>query len=195
MPKTEDLDLDVEKDVGEAPKKAFPVKLVAIIAAAVLTLGGGSVGVMYALGLLGGGESTEAVAADDAAAESDEAEGDAGGKGEKNAKVPATPAQFMALEPAFIVNFNDADASRFLQITVEVSARDALVLDAVKANMPIIRNNLVLLFSSQKIESLASREGKEKLRTEALAEIQKVLKEQTGKPGVENVFFTSFVMQ
>ena len=39
------------------------------------------------------------------------------------------------------------------------------------------------------------REGKEKLRADALAEIQKVMKAETGKPGVESVFFTSFVMQ
>jgi flagellar FliL protein len=43
--------------------------------------------------------------------------------------------------------------------------------------------------------TLNTREGKEKLREETLEEVQKVLLEETGEPGVDNVFFTSFVMQ
>ena len=50
-------------------------------------------------------------------------------------------------------------------------------------------------FGNQNPETLNSREGKEKLRNETLAEIQKVMTEETGEKGVENVFFTSFVMQ
>jgi flagellar FliL protein len=52
-----------------------------------------------------------------------------------------------------------------------------------------------MLFSGQEPSVLNTREGKEQLRTDALAEIQKVMKAETGKPAVESVFFTSFVMQ
>ena len=52
-----------------------------------------------------------------------------------------------------------------------------------------------MLFSSQDPQALNTRDGKEKLRDETLSEVQKVLKRETGSPGVENVFFTSFVMQ
>jgi flagellar FliL protein len=52
-----------------------------------------------------------------------------------------------------------------------------------------------MLFSNQDPYTLNTREGKEKLRSEALGEIQKVMKQETGRAGVESVFFTSFVMQ
>jgi flagellar FliL protein len=42
---------------------------------------------------------------------------------------------------------------------------------------------------------LNTREGKETLRNQTLAEIQKVMTEETGDAGVDSVFFTSFVMQ
>ena len=105
------------------------------------------------------------------------------------------PVVYQALEPPFVVNFQDQSQVRFLQIAMEVSTRDPLVIAAVKTHMPVIRNNLVLLLSNQAYAGMSTREGKEKLRTDALAEIQKILTEQTGKPGVDAVYFTSFVMQ
>jgi flagellar FliL protein len=52
-----------------------------------------------------------------------------------------------------------------------------------------------MLFSGQTRDAIIGRDGKEKIRKEAEAEVQKVLKEQTGKPGIKSLYFTSFVMQ
>jgi flagellar FliL protein len=61
--------------------------------------------------------------------------------------------------------------------------------------MPAIRNSLVLLLSSQNYKTLSTLEGKEQIRSAALTVIQKILQERTGKPSVEAVYFTGFVMQ
>ena len=55
--------------------------------------------------------------------------------------------------------------------------------------------SLVLLFSSQNYQTLSTREGKIQIRKQALTEVQSILKERTGKPGIEEIYFTSFVMQ
>jgi flagellar FliL protein len=60
--------------------------------------------------------------------------------------------------------------------------------------MPLIRNNLLLLMSNRNYQSLMSREGKDKLREEALAEIRAVQKKQGGED-IDDVLFTSFVVQ
>ena len=52
-----------------------------------------------------------------------------------------------------------------------------------------------LFRSSQTYDSVSTLEGKEALREEALSVIQEILEEETGDPGVEAVYFTSFVMQ
>jgi flagellar FliL protein len=64
----------------------------------------------------------------------------------------------------------------------------------VQRNIPLIRNNLLLLMSNRNYQALMSREGKEKLREEALAEIRAVQKKQGGDD-VDDLLFTSFVVQ
>lgn len=102
---------------------------------------------------------------------------------------------YVELSPAFTVNFHGTHGARFLQISVEAMTREPKVRELLKQHMPMIRNQLVLLFSSQSAEELATREGKEKLLQDTLTTIQKVLERETGTGGVEAVFFTSFVMQ
>lgn len=117
----------------------------------------------------------------------------AGVEGEK--KVQAAAAVYVDLAPAFTVNFQGARGPRFLQIAVEAMTREPRVEELLKQHMPVIRSQLVLLFSSQSSEELATREGKERLMQETLATIQGVLEEKTGTKGVEAVYFTSLVMQ
>jgi flagellar FliL protein len=77
---------------------------------------------------------------------------------------------------------------------MEVMAKDQKGIDSVQKNIPLIRNNLLLLMSNRDYQSLMSREGKEKLRQEALVEIRAVQKKQGGDD-IEDVLFTSFVVQ
>ena len=84
---------------------------------------------------------------------------------------------------------------RYLQIGLTVMARNQQIIDAVNQSMPQIRNDLILLFSNQKMEVLNSLNGKEKLRIQALAQIQGILTREIGIPGVEAVYFTAFVLQ
>lgn len=116
--------------------------------------------------------------------------GSSGGHGEEGGKGSV----FYAIDPPLVVNFEEGSAVRFLQISMEVMAKDQKAVDSVQKNMPLIRNNLLLLMSNRDYQSLMSREGKEKLRQEALTEIRAVQKKQGGED-VEDVLFTSFVVQ
>jgi flagellar FliL protein len=102
---------------------------------------------------------------------------------------------YVDLAPPFTVNFRGTRGPRFLQISVEAMTREPEVEDLLKQHMPVIRNQLVLLFSSQSYENLDKREGKEKLIQETLETIQGVLRKASGRQGIEAVYFTSFVMQ
>ena len=73
-------------------------------------------------------------------------------------------------------------------------ARDQHAIDGVQKNVPLIRNNLLLLISNRDYKSLMTREGKEKLRTEALMEVRNIAKKE-GAPPVDELLFTSFVVQ
>lgn len=107
----------------------------------------------------------------------------------------SSPAIYLPIDPTFVVNFAGQGNARFLQITVEVMTRSSEVLEHINAHMPVIRNNLNLLFSDQHYDKISTLEGKERLREEVLEVIQRILEEETGDPGIEAVYFTSIVMQ
>lgn len=210
--KTPDEAGDDEEGKKEAPASRFPLKKIMIIAVAVLALVGVSVGAtMFATGVFSKSEPVKKVAkktADETEGEEKDAEADAGkegdkdkaegeGEGEEDANPDGTPrvAVYMDIEQPFVVNFQDEGQLRYLQITISVMTKNPKVVEEMKRHMPLIRNNLVMLFSGQTREGIISREGKEKIRKEAEAEVQKILKEQTGNPGVKALYFTSFVMQ
>ncbi len=116
----------------------------------------------------------------------------AAGHGEEEGGAKA--AVYYAIDPPLVVNFEDGSVVRFLQITMEIMAHDQKAIDSVQRNIPLIRNNLLLLMSNRNYQSMMSREGKEKLRQEALTEIRAVQKKEGG-PDVDDLLFTTFVVQ
>jgi flagellar FliL protein len=117
-------------------------------------------------------------------------------KAEEKATPPAGPPLYLPLDPPFVVNFDADQAVRFLQIAVQVMTRDPATVELLKNNDPVVRNDLLLLFGNQKYAQLATREGKEALRTQSLEDLRKVIAQAGGHPErLEAVYFTSFVMQ
>lgn len=160
------------KTPAAAPKKSNKLLLV-IVAVVVLAAGGG--GAWFVLG-------------------KQQAE-DAQEQGAKTGSLRA-PARYFALEPSFVVNLVSQDGvTRYLQAEVQLMTRDPLAIDDIKLHAPAIRARLLMLFSQEGADGLLTRQGKEKLQAAALAEANKVLLAETGKPGAEALMFTSFVVQ
>jgi flagellar FliL protein len=186
-------------DPTPAPEAAAPVppksrkKLLLVIVAAVVVLGGAGGGAYYAFM----GKPAAGTDAADASAAGDKKEKGKGKKKEKQEeKKPKLPAQFVELDPPFVVNFEPGSSARFLQISVQLMTRDPHTVEFLQANTPIIRNDLLLLFGNKHVEEVASQEGKETLRTAALESVRKIVKDEGGEPDkLEAVYFTSFVMQ
>lgn len=103
---------------------------------------------------------------------------------------------YEALAPAFVVNFNQNGRQRYMQVSITMQARSQADLDALKVHMPVIRNNLVMMFSGQGFDTLAgSPVGQEMLRQKATAVVQEVAQKEVGKPVVDQLLFTNFVLQ
>jgi len=97
--------------------------------------------------------------------------------------------------PAFIVNIPSNGRLRFLQVEVQLMAKNEDDVKAIESYAPVIRNDLITLFSSQNYDDLLTPDGKENLRKSSLTLSRKILKDSTGKPCVEQVLFTNFVTQ
>jgi flagellar protein FliL len=143
-----------------------------------LLLGGGAGGAWYAFRPAATPASAAPAAASEAAASSKAA------------------AIYYKFDPPFVVNFGGEGSTRYLQVTIEAMSRDAGILEVLKNNEPAVRNDLLMLYSGQDNATLMSADGKEKLRAATLASIRKVL-DSEGADGkqIENVYFTSFVIQ
>jgi len=174
-----------EKEDTEKEKSSgvSMTKLIIVIVVLQLVMFGGFGAFLHFSGAIGGGNHDASAVAEEEHGEEESAEEE-------------IPPIYIALEPAFVVNFSgDSGSSRFMQITLQVMTRDLEVEAAVTTHMPVIRNSILLLLSSQSVEGISGVEGKEKLRTEVLENIREIMEQRTGKPGVEEVYFTSFVIQ
>jgi flagellar FliL protein len=109
-----------------------------------------------------------------------------------NAKAAAV---YEALTPAFVANYNQNGRPRYMQVSITLQGRDQVALDALKVHMPLIRNNLVMLFSAQSFDNLATPVGQEMLRQKATASVQEVAQKELGKVVIDQLLFTNFVLQ
>jgi flagellar FliL protein len=163
-------DVPVLAPAAEAPKGKGK-SLIIVLVLATLLLAGGGVGAYFAFA--SHGKKTDVAR-----------------------KEPVLPPLYMALDPPFVVNFEAEQQVRFLQVTVQLMSRDPATIEMLKANDPVVRNDLLLLYAGQKYTVIATREGKEALRQQTLAAVRKIVSGAGGKPEkVEAVYFTSFVMQ
>lgn len=159
---------------ADAPKKGFPIVLVAVVLLMGLGIGGGAAYFVLPK------PAADASAHDAAAAKPADKRG---------------PAQYVPLQPAFVVNLADEGSTRYLQAEVQVSSRDPQTVTDLGTHSPAIRNALLMLFAKKTQAELRSVEGREKLQADALSEVNRVLKQEAGREGVDALFFTSFVTQ
>jgi len=114
------------------------------------------------------------------------------GKGEKAA---APGAIYYNLYPPFVVSFKGEKRIRFLKVDITLRLQSDGAQEQVSHQMPRVRNDLIMLLSSQPEASLLSRAGKEKVRQDALKMIQDIVKKEEGDQGIIDLLFMNFVVQ
>lgn len=102
---------------------------------------------------------------------------------------------FYAFNPPIVVNVEDGNKLRFMQIELQLLARTQEAIDPVAELEPLLRHELILLFSGIDGATIKSVEAKDKLRQDSLALINKWLKSEGRKAEIENVLFTKLIIQ
>ncbi len=161
-------------EAAEASSGGGKKKMILIIVGALVLVAGSITGTLMIVG--GSGETAEA-------------------KVEEPVEVDRGSASYVDLKPAFTVNLAPEDPVGFLQISMQVLTFDEDVAKELEKHKPLIRNNLVVLFGQQSSAELRAPDGKEKLQKTALKTVQSVIDKHGSGGEVDNVFFTSFVMQ
>jgi flagellar FliL protein len=103
-------------------------------------------------------------------------------------------ASYYTLDQPFTSNLRDSDG--LAQVALGVSTYyDQRVLDSFKANEMPIRSAILEVMADQDAFVLETPEGKLLLRKQLKQNINDVLKQRTGFGGVDDVYFTSFIIQ
>ncbi|EXS70771.1 flagellar basal body-associated FliL family protein [Sphingobium sp. Ant17] len=197
-------------------KKGGGMKMILLVVIAMLIGGAGAAGGLYAAGffspkdegpkedpnkpvLVLAGESAEEIAKAHAVPHGGTAtaHGGAHGKG-IDLPPPANPTAYQAtyfqLQAPFTSNMSDTDS--FAQISLAVSTYyDLRVIDAIKTHEMAIRSQVLMMLAQQPEETLATPKGKQALQGKIKVIINDILKQKTGFGGVDNVYFTNFVIQ
>ncbi len=104
-----------------------------------------------------------------------------------------------------VVNLADPGGERVAQVGVTLELSGALEVERVKAYMPTIRSDVLMLVSQRTADELLSKEGKEKLAEDILAAASRHFgkaapkdakkKGASGVNPVRGVLFSSFIVQ
>jgi flagellar FliL protein len=198
----EEKEKELELDVNQP--KSSKVTMILLIVLIVLVLVMGGVGAWLYLSADDSGES-----------------GSAENKSEKKEETALVPLNYLTMVPEFVVNFGPGSKVRYLQVDLQISTRDEAALKTVSTYRPVLRNDILVVLSGVNFDDLKDRNGKERLQKKLLNTINKVIvsagqtvskdeesaeatnevsTENTAQDGtikgpIENVYFTSFIMQ
>lgn len=122
---------------------------------------------------------------------------------EQSSQVPADTSEapevgsalYVGMPRPFVFIVPGDARERTVQIKVQLMVRGEDSEEQVKRHIPLIEGTLHEVFSSSTAEELKTVEGKTKLRELALQEVRNALEGVAGQGLVEQVLFTSMVMQ
>ena len=101
---------------------------------------------------------------------------------------------YVPMDQAFTSNLRDTDG--YLQLGVGVSTfYDQKVTDHLKDNDMAVRSAVLEVLAQQSAEALNTPQGKAALRQQLKVAINNVLVKREGFGGVDDVYFTSFIIQ
>ncbi|WP_137751375.1 flagellar basal body-associated FliL family protein [Sphingopyxis sp. L1A2A] len=101
---------------------------------------------------------------------------------------------YYPITDAFTTNL--ADGSGFLQAGISLSTfYDGKVINNIKRQAVPIRSVVLMVLAEQDPALLSTSQGKQRLQRQLTAAINDVLREKEGFGGIDNVYFTSLVIQ
>ena len=115
----------------------------------------------------------------------------------EEAKEGEPKVSYITLSPPFVGNYalDGRPKLRVYKADVALRVTGDAAATAVKHQEPLIRNQLVALFTQQTVDSMSNVDAKEKLRQEALKQVQQVMESEEGKPIVEDLLFNNLIVQ
>ncbi len=197
------------EEVEEEPKKSNLLKIIIFVVGGILLI---AVGLGIGYFLFGGepepdpsaevnqiieGKEAEKKKTEDAENKEGEEEGE-DGIIKKNVKaipdVDSYETTYFEFPGDFTTNLKGS--RKFLQVSVGVSTQyDEKVMEVVDSHQLALRSEILSTISDFTEEDISGSEGKKKLSERLIAVLNKKLESLDEFPGIEDVYFTAFILQ
>ena len=197
------------EEVEEEPKKSNLLKIIIFVVGGILLI---AVGLGIGYFLFGGepepdpsaevnqiieGKETEKKKTEDAENKEGEEEGE-DGIIKKNVKaipeVDSYETTYFEFPGDFTTNLKGS--RKFLQVSVGVSTQyDEKVMEVVDSHQLALRSEILSTISDFTEEDISGSEGKKKLSQRLIEVLNKKLESLDEFPGIEDVYFTAFILQ
>lgn len=191
----------MSEETNQPLKKKGKLKGIVMIAlGSVLLIGGGVGAGLYAAGagLAGGAHKEPEDPNQPKLVARPDAHVSRGNKKGRKIEEAIDPSKYKAtyydLAQNFTSNLRDSDG--FMQVSVGVSTfYDQRVLDRVKEHEMAIRSAVLMTLADQDAFVISTPEGKKELQIKLKKAINDVLSEKEGFGGIDDVYFTNFIIQ
>jgi flagellar FliL protein len=126
-----------------------------------------------------------------------DAEEEAPAKKHKSSKKAASgPPEYVPVEP-FTVNLQPGEngGDQYLQVAFTLEVGGLEEKENVKNNMAKVRSRMLLLLSGKHAAEINTPEGKQQLAKEIIAQLKEPFEDRGSPQDIEDVLFTSFIIQ
>lgn len=114
---------------------------------------------------------------------------------QEQAAAVVNPVAYVNIPQPFLFNVTGDKRDRLVQIKVQLMVRGIDNEDLARYHSPLIESSLLGTFASATVEQLRTANGRVELRDKATEDIKTTLNRAVGKPVIERVLFTDFVIQ
>lgn len=109
--------------------------------------------------------------------------------------VEKNPAYISLGKPMVLNLSSNKGRLTFLQLQADVLVNDSASEEMIKAHIPAIRHQLIVLLSEQPARDMKSSAKREKIRLIATAQVQELMAELGSSSKISDILFSSFLVQ
>jgi flagellar FliL protein len=109
----------------------------------------------------------------------------------------AEVARYVSVARGLVVNYGEPSLSRlhYMKVSLDLRVNSRHGVTEVERHIPLIKDELIGFLSSQSQRDVTDGPARESLRQNALALVRAVIEREEGEPFVEDLLWTSFVVQ
>lgn len=103
--------------------------------------------------------------------------------------------KYFSFKKTFVTNYGGAGKLKYFSVKVSLQVENAKGRETIELHTPLIRNTLTMFFAKQSDANIKTAAGQERLRQDALKEVQQALIKEVKNPVVQDILFSSLNYQ